>query len=309
MRMIRYPVHCTRRAAAWLAFAAVLLSVSPRMASAQEFNCSVSVDYSTLTGSDFGFLGGLEQRLEEYVNQRSWTEDRFRPNERIECSMDVVVEEAPSLTSFRARLIIALRRPIYNTTQHTTVVQFNDQNWQFNYAQGQSLVFNLEQYDPLVSIIDFYAYVMLGYDYDTFSEFGGTPHFESARRIAERAQSQSAPGWSQIGSDRGRMNLITQILDPRLRPLRRAYFDYHYGGLDQFTTDTDAARTAMLGVLVSLDELYEEVARQYAIDLFFSAKYTELPSVFQGWQRSAEAYDYLTRLDPSNTSAYQQLVN
>jgi len=309
MRISRLTLHHGRIAAALLMVTAVLLAISPRPAEAQEFNCSVSVDFSTLTGSDFGFLGELEQRLEEYLNQRSWTDDRYRPDERMECSMNVVIEEAISLTSFRARLIVALRRPIYNTMQHTTVVQFNDESWQFNYAQGQSLIFNLEQYDPLVSIIDFYAYVMLGYDYDTFSELGGTAYFGLARRIAERAQSQSAPGWSQIGTDRGRMNLITQLLDPRMRPLRRAYFDYHFGGLDRFTTQTDAARTAMLDVLVSLDALYEEVARQYATDLFFSAKYTELPSVFEGWQRSGEAYNYLTRLDPSHTSTYQELVN
>lgn len=297
------------RAAAAFTLLIGWMAVLPRTADAQEFNCSVSVDYSTLTGSDFGFLGDLERQLEEYVNQRSWTDDRFSQSERIECTMQVTVEEAISLTSFRARLILALRRPIYNTTQHTTVVRFNDDSWQFNYSQGQPLVFNLEQYDPLVSIIDYYVHVMLGYDYDTFSEFGGTPHYETARRIAERAQSQSAAGWSQIGSDRGRMNLITQILDPRLRPLRRAYFDYHYGGLDRFSTEADEARTTVLNVLASLDELNDEVARQYATDLFFSAKYTEMPSVFEGWQRSSEAYQYLTRLDPSHTSEYQELVN
>lgn len=286
-----------------------LLLLYPRVTAAQEFICSVSVDYGTLTGSDFGFLSDLEDQLDDYVNQRSWTDDRFRENERIECTIQITVEEAVSLTSFRARLIIALRRPIYNTTQHTTVVRFNDDNWQFNYSQGQPLVFNLEQYDPLVSIIDFYAYVMLGYDYDTFSEMGGSPHYETARRIAERAQSQSAPGWAQIGSDRGRMNLITQLMDPRLRPLRQAYFDYHFGGLDRFSTESDAARTTMLNVLVSLNELYDDVARQYATDLFFSAKYSEMPSVFEGWQRSSEAYNYLTRLDPAHTSEYEELVN
>lgn len=302
-------LHSMVRRIASLLVLTALIAAAPASVSAQEFNCQVSVNYSTLTGSDFGFLGELENRIEEYVNQRSWTEDRFRENERIECTMQITVEEAISLTSFRARLIIASRRPIYNTTQHTTVVQFNDTNWQFNYAQGQPLVFNLEQYDPLVSIIDFYAYIMLGYDYDTFSEYGGTPHFNQARRIAERAQSQSAPGWSQIGTDRGRMNLITQILDPRLRPLRKAYYDYHFAGLDRFTTETNAARTSILEVLGSLDELFEQVARQYAIDLFFSAKYNELPSVFGGWQRSSEAYDYLTRLDPSHTSTYEELLN
>lgn len=302
-------VHATQRAAAVLALLLGGLMLLPGAVSAQEFNCAVTVNYSTLTGSDFGFLSQLEDRIEEYVNQRSWTEDRFRENERIECTMQITVEEAISLTNFRARLIIASRRPIYNTMQHSTVVQFNDDSWQFSYAQGQPLIFNLEQYDPLVSIIDFYVFVMLGYDYDTFSEFGGTRYFEQARRIAERAQSQSAPGWSQVGSDRGRASLITQILDPRMRPLRKAYFDYHLGGLDRFVADTDAARSTILNVLASLDELFEDVARQYAIDLFFSAKYTELASVFDGWQRSSEAYDYLSSLDPSHTSTYEALVN
>lgn len=302
-------VHATQRAAAVLALLLGGLMLLPGAVSAQEFNCAVTVNYSTLTGSDFGFLSQLEDRIEEYVNQRSWTEDRFRENERIECTMQITVEEAISLTNFRARLIIASRRPIYNTMQHSTVVQFNDDSWQFSYAQGQPLIFNLEQYDPLVSIIDFYVFVMLGYDYDTFSEFGGTRYFEQARRIAERAQSQSAPGWSQVGSDRGRARLITQILDPRMRPLRKAYFDYHLGGLDRFVADTDEARSTILNVLASLDELFEDVARQYAIDLFFSAKYTELASVFDGWQRSSEAYDYLSSLDPSHTSTYEALVN
>lgn len=287
----------------------VLAAAHTVPAQAQEFNCSVDVNYSTLTGSDFGFLSDLEQRIEEYVNQRSWTDHRFREHERIECSMQVVVEEAVSLTSFRARLIVALRRPIYNTTQHTIVVQFNDPSWQFNYAQGQPLVFNLEQYDPLTSVLDFYAYVMLGYDFDTFSLKGGTPYFEQARRISERARSQSAAGWSEVGADRSRDNLVTQLLDARFEPLREAYFTYHFHGLDQFVTETDAARARLLGVLESLDELFDDVSRQYVLDLFFSAKYSELPDVFDGWSRGAEAYDLLTRLDPSHTSDYERLVN
>lgn len=286
-----------------------VMLLAPRPGAAQEFNCSVSLNYSTLTGSDFGFLRNLEQRIEEYVNQRSWTQDEFRPNERIECTMQIVVEEALTLTSFRARLIMALRRPIYNTTQHTTVVQFNDASWQFNYAQGQPIVHNLEQYDPLASVLDFYVFVLLGYDYDTFSPEGGTRFFEQARRIAERAQAQSAVGWSEIGTDRGRMNLITQLLDPRFKPLRRAYFDYHFAGLDRFVTNTEEARESMLEVLQSLNELFDSVSRQFVLDLFFSAKYNELPDIFHGWSRSAEAYDVLAQLDPAHTSDYERLVN
>ncbi len=288
--------------------AAAFLVGTTREASAQEFNCSVTVNYSALSGSDFAFLGDLKQLIEEYVNQHSWTGDRFLDPERIECTLQLVFEEAVSLTSFRARLIVASRRPIYNTTQHTTVVQFNDSDLQFDYAQGQSLVFDVERYDPLTSVLDFYAYVMLGYDYDTFSALAGTPYFERARRVAERAQSQSAPGWSQIGSDRGRMSLITQILEARFRPMRRAYFDYHFAGLDRFVTETDQARESVLTVLESLSTFFDEVRRQYAADLFFSVKSSEITSIFEGSQSRTAAYDLLTQLDPSHTSEYQKLV-
>lgn len=304
MRMIRWS-----RLLASFFTAAVLVLAASRPSNAQEFECSVSVNYSNLTGSDFTFLRELEQRVEEYINKRSWTDHRYRPNERIECTLQIIMTEALSLTSFRARLVIALRRPIYNTTQHTVVVRFNDENWQFNYAQGQPLVFNLELYDPLTSVLDYYAYVMLGYDYDTFGLEGGTPYFRQARRIAERARSQAATGWAEVGSDRSREALVTQLMDPRFEPLRRAYFDYHFNGLDRFVTDTEAARESVLEVLRSLDDLFDDVSRQYVLDLFFSAKYDELPDIFEGWSRGSEAYDLLTRLDPAHTSDYEALVN
>ncbi len=296
------------RLLAGLVFAAAVGLGSATNAAAEEFNCTVSLDYSSLSGSDFTFLGELKDRIDEYINERSWTEDRFLESERIECSIQVVIEEAVSLTSFSARLIITSRRPIYNTTQYSNVVRFNDSSWQFGYAQGQPLVFDLETYHPLTSVLDFYAYVLLGYDYDTFQEHGGTRFFETARRIGERAQSQSAPGWSQIGDDRARMNLITQILDPRFRVLRSAYFDYHYEGLDHFVTESESARASVMDVLEQIDVLFDRVNRQYVIDLFFSTKSGELASVFQGSTQSTQAYDLLTELDPAHTSDYQVLV-
>jgi hypothetical protein len=308
LRIIMFSRVFTRRAAVVVLVAAAYLAAPVKYASAQEFNCSVTVNYSTLGGSDFTFLGDLQDLIEDYINQNSWTDDRFLESELIECTIQLVFEEAVSLTSFKARLIVASRRPIYNTTQHTTVVQFNDSNLQFNYASGQSLTFDPERYDPLTSVLNFYAYVMLGYDYDTFSELGGTRHFERARRVAERAQSQSAPGWSQVGTDRGRMNLITQILEARFRPMRRAYFDYHFAGLDRFVTDTETARESVLAVLLSLQQFFDDVNRQYAADLFFSVKSGEITSVFEGSQSRTAAYDILTLLDPAHTSEYEKLV-
>lgn len=277
-------------------------------ARAQEFNCTVSVDIQRLSGNNFGFLKELEQNVYEYVNNHAWTEDRFEEEERIDCRIDINFEQAITLTSFKAQLIVASRRPIYNTTQYTTVVQFIDNNWQFDYVQGKPLTLNLEQYDPLTSVIDFYVYMMLGYDYDTFSELGGTPHFERARRIAERAQGLSAMGWSEVGSDRGRMDLVTQILDPRYRPLRLAYFNYHFGGLDRFVIDTDEARANVLAVLESLDAFAQDHNRVFVMDVFFSSKYQELDDIFLGSQLSTQAYDLLTGLDPSHMTEYNKLI-
>ena len=273
---------------------------------AEEFDCDVTVDYSQLSGSEYTFLEDLEEQISDYINEQSWTEDRFLEHERIDCQMQVVVEEAPTLSSFSARLIVAMRRPIYNTTQHSTVLQINDSPWQFGYTRGTSLTRTPERYDPLTSVLDFYAHLMLGYDYDTFSELGGTPFFEQARRIAQMARTEQAAGWSQVGEQQGRSALISQLLDTRFQPLRKAYFNYHFGGLDHFVLDTETARATMLEVLRNLQALDQDVSRQYALDLFFSAKSKELASVFEDSDLSSEAYALLTSMDSS--SEYERLV-
>ena len=204
---------------------ALLVAALPTAGQAQELNCTVRVDYSKLSGgSDYSFLQEFQQRVAERLNDQRWTEHEYQEFERIDCQVQINFEEALSLTSFRAGIVVAARRPIYGSPQTTTVVQFNDTDWQFTYSQGTPLNMDQERYDPITSVLDFYAYLILGYDYDTFSELGGTPFFERARRIAERAQVQNAPGWSEFGNDRGRVTLITQLLDPTFKPLRVAYF-------------------------------------------------------------------------------------
>lgn len=293
-----------------IALLAVLLflAAAPGGARAQEFMCTVSVNYSNLTGSDYSFLQELRQEIFNYMNHRAWTSDHFEDYERIECTIQVFMTSALSLSSFQARLVIAMRRPIYGTTETTTVVQFNDEDWRFDYTRGTPLIFDIDRFNALTSVLDFYAYVMLGYDYDTFSEFGGTPYFEQARLIAELARSSGAPGWTQLGGDQSRGELIAQILDPRFRPLRKVYFDYHFGGLDHFTKDNDAARSTVLKSLEELRALTEEVSRAYVLDLFFATKFKELAAIFKESQYSGQAYDILTVVDPPHLTDYNNMV-
>ena len=276
---------------------------------AQEFNCRVSVNIQQLAGSEFTFLRELEEQISIYINERSFTEDRYEDHERIDCIIQIIFEESVSLTSFAARIVLSTARPIYGTPSLTTILQLSDESWQFNYAQGTPIVFDLERFDPLASVLDFYIYTMLGYDYDTFSEFGGTPYFERARRIAELAETQGAVGWSDLGSDRGRSSLVDQILDPRFRPLREAYFKYHFSGLDVFVSEIELARQNALEALQGLKELYDEISREYVLDIFFTTKAEELAAIFENSPLSSEAYTLLSQIDPANLSKYDKLVN
>ena len=274
---------------------------------AREFLCTVNINYRQLQGVDFAFLDDLKELVQRYINNNTWTNDRFLPEERIECSMQIVFQEALTLTSFRAQLILTSTRPIHGTTTNTTVLQINDNQWEFNFSQGTPLVFETERYDALTSVIDFYIYIMLGYDYDTFSEFGGEEHFQKAKRIQQLAAAQNGIGWGGIGGGR-RAGLINQLTGPRFKPLREVYFKYHFNGLDHFTTDTEGARAAVLDVLGTMQELYDDLARQYVFDVFFSTKYQELTAIFEQSNVRAQAYALLSEIDPSHLTTYNQLV-
>ncbi len=150
--------------------------------------------------------------------------------------------------------------------------------------------------------------IVLGFDYDTFSPGGGTPFFERARRISDIAQSSGASGWSTIGADRSRTDLITQIMDPRFDALRKAYYEYHFGCLDHFVSDTDTAREVLFEVVEGLQTLAMNESRSYYLDQFFATKYQEIAAVFQGSRLSSQAFDILAQVDPAHLSEYNRMM-
>lgn len=274
----------------------------------QELACDVQLDRSQLSGSEFSFLNDLQRQIEEYMNERNWTEDRFLSSERIACSMRIVFQEATGTTEFRTQLVVTTRRPIHGTSQSTEVVRINDQKWEFEYSRGSSLRYDPDRYNALTSVLDFYANLILGYDYDTFSELGGTVHFESARRIANEAKGTGDPGWSTTSSDRNRRDLIDDILQQRHQPLRRASYRYHRRGLDRFVKNPERARSEVLGVLESLQKFRRSLSNSYPLDLFFASKYQELSAMFADGEQSNRAYNLLTQVDPGHSSEYNKLV-
>jgi hypothetical protein len=279
-------------------------------AGAQELACTVSVNIAQLPGTEYQFLSDLQGEIIRYINGRSWTDDVFADRERIDCSLQIVFREAQGLSRFRADLIVQSSRPIYGTTQRTNVLVLSDTDWEFGYNRGQGLIYNPSRYDAFNSVIDYYVMLILGYDYDTFSELGGTGHLERARAIAEQARGAGAEGWFVPGDDYSRGVLVQQLLDTRYEPLRRAYFQYHFHVLDHFTSAHEQSWEQALEVLRAVNELYTEFnARRHATDVFFSTKHQELADLLSDAPQRSEAYELLVEMDASHQSTYDALVN
>lgn len=288
-----------------------LLVVAPTaVAQSGEFNCRVTVNYESISGNEYGFLDDLENDVFEYVNNRAWTELFFEDIERIGCELFITIREAESLSRFRAEIFVRSVRPIYGSSGSTNVFAVSDDTWTFDYNRGQPLIFDPNQYDSLTSVIDFYVFLMLGYDFDTFEELGGTPYFEQAREIADIATGRGVDDWVAIGDERSRNTLIQQLLDPLYTPLRRAYFQYHFGALDRFASRNEEAWATAFEALSNVYEVFEEFNQlRYAIDLFITAKSDEIVEMFrEADDQRNDLYDMLIDMNPSNLQVYQGLI-
>jgi hypothetical protein len=286
------------------------LAAIPYTLSAQEFNCEVSVNDRQISGSSYDYISELGPALERYINEHRWTNDRYDSHERIRCRIQIVLTDVDSQFNYEAEALISLRRPVYNTMQETASIILSDNNWAFSYPRGRSLIHDDLQFDNLTSFIDLYVYVMLGFDYDSFSELGGSRHFARALDILEMGQAANAPGWGRsIGSQRNRYGLISDLNNPGYEDLRRSYYQYHRLGLDQFTVDQENARLEIMGAIDRIRENKRRASRNYLFDIFFDTKYSEIVSVFQdaASQKRLEAYNLLRDADPGHSSAYERL--
>ena len=294
--------------------ATVLAVALAAPARAQELNCTVGLNRSQLAGNEYQFLDELRLQVERYLNDRAWTPDVFDNRERIDCSVQITLTQAVSLTQFTAQIAVQSSRPIYGTAQRTVTLLLRDDAWQFNYARGQALIYDPNRFESFASVLDYYANVILATDYDTFSDLGGSPYWQQARTIAELGRSVTSDlgaGWgNQSTDDRSRYDLVQQLLDPAFLPLRRAQYTYHFNVLDRFTTAPEEAWTEALVTLASLHELYLNFnRRRYATDLFFAAKATEITDLLRESPQRNEAYAFLSEMDAAHLASYDALVN
>ncbi len=280
---------------------------------AQELNANVIVNVGPqVETTERRVFTDMETAFFQFLNNRRWTNDVFTNEERINCNLIITIESRPAVGNFTASVQIQSSRPIYNSNYESLIFNFADRDWSFEYTESQPLEFNDNSYtNNITSMLAFYAYVVVGLDYDSFEKLGGSPYFEKAQLTVNNTQQANRPGWSQFeGNFRNRFWLSENLNSQQLVPVREALYDYHRLALDQFNENPDESRRVILEVLKALRQAQRRKPNSILIIAFFDAKNDELASMFaQGnLQVRREVYDLAKELDPSNTSKYESII-
>lgn len=249
----------------------------------QELNANVQVNFSQIGGSNTQVFKTLEKSLRDFINNTSWTGKRLQNFEKIKCSFALVITERPSQNTFKGSILIQAVRPVFNSQYESPLLNLNDGSFSFEYTENENLVFNERQFSGknLIDVISFYAYVILGYDADSFQSRGGQPWFEKAQKIAQNSQNQNYTGWNQIEEPRNRGALINELLREQTSTLRNIFYNYHRAGLDQmFQQDQSSAKNIIHNELLRLREYDSNFQLNYPLNLFIEAKKNEIFELF-----------------------------
>ena len=223
----------------------ILLLLSSCMLNAQELNCNVQISAQKIQGSNRQVFETMQRDIYEFMNNTVWTNNVFSYAERIDCNILINLNEQLSADEFRGTIQIQMRRPVFNTTYNSTMLNFIDNNFQFRYVEFQPLEFDPNSYrSSLVSVLAYYAYIILGVDYDSFSLLGGTEFYQVAEKIVTNAQNASEPGWKPYDGSRNRNRywLVKNLLDREYEGVRRFIYEYDINGLDRIESLLDCCQ-------------------------------------------------------------------
>ncbi|HOT18041.1 MAG TPA: DUF4835 family protein [Bacteroidales bacterium] len=298
-----------------LLVAALLMVLAAGTAVSQELYCNVQVSAQKIQGSNREVFQNMQRDIYEFMNSMVWTDNIFSFSERIECNLLINLDEQLSADEFRGTVQIQLSRPVYNTTYKSTVLNFVDNNFQFRYVEFQPLEFNPNSHTSnLVSVLAYYAYLLIGMDFDTYSQGGGTPYFQVAEKIVINAQNAPEQGWKPYDGSRNRNRywLVKNILDSEYSGVRQFIYLYHLRGLDRMESDMTRARTEIYESLRRLQEVYRQRPDpfMYYMTVVLDAKADEIVNIFsQAFpEEKNRVVQVLTEIDPANETKYKKIL-
>lgn len=276
---------------------------------AQEFRCQVEVNSQQVEGTSKSVFETLQEAISTYMNETKFSNATFSPNEKIECRVFLTVGEYTD-DRIKGELQLQLSRPVYNSTYTTTLFNFRDTRVEFGYREGEPLVFNESSIDSnLTAILDFYAYLFLAIDFDSFSPKGGQQFYDRATSIVQQAQSLGEIGWRTFEDTKNRSAVLSSYTESGTSGIRDLLYDYHRKGLDEMVTSPDKGRVVITESLKVLQGIAENAPMSVALSLFRDAKLDELVNVYSKASSTERetAYDILQPIYPTESERLDKI--
>lgn len=294
----------------------VLMSV--HAAYAQELNCKVSLLHTRIQNTDPKVFEALERSLNEWINNRKWTNDNYNVQEKIDCNFLLTLTEKMPNNIYKANLNIQSSRPVYNTNYSTSTVNYIDRDLIFRFEESQTLMYDdnrISGSDAMVSnltaVFAYYIYIILGLDYESFAPMGGSEFFKRAQNIVLNApeEGKTIKGWKSADGNRNRYWIIDQLLSPRFEDMRKVWYDFHRKGLDVMSQDINEGKKVILETIPKLIQVNNDNPSSILMQFFFNAKSTEYLNVLQltTVEERKDYVDQLSKLDVPNASKYRSI--
>jgi hypothetical protein len=298
------------------AFFSFTLLLFPLLISAQELRCNVQITTPQIPGSNKQVFQTLQTAINEFMNGRAWSNYKYTTNERIECSMLINIQSTVGADQYRGTLQIQVRRPVFNSSYNTVLLNYVDNDLDFRYTEFQPLEFSETSHlSNLTSILAFYANIILGLDFDSYGLRSGSEFYQKAEKIVNNAQNTSEKGWKagESTSRRNRYWLINNILNEEYAPSREFMYNYHRLGLDMMYDKMVDARMNIAESLLLLQDVYQRRPDpfMYFLQVIFDAKSDEFVNIFQGSadDEKRRVVNILSQIDPTHTDKYRGILS
>ncbi|MCC8134932.1 MAG: DUF4835 family protein [Tannerellaceae bacterium] len=279
---------------------------------AQEINARVTINGDKIQTTNANLFTTLQNALTEFINNRRWTDATFSVNERIDCTMTIILDEMND-NSFTGEIQVQARRPVYNSSYTTTLLNFRDRQLNFEYTEYEPLEYSDQTlYNNLTATVMFYIYVILGLDFDSFSLKGGSAYYQQAQQIVNMAQSQGSwSGWRAFDTNTNRHAVITALTDNTSDTFRTMWYTYHRRGLDEMAANPDRGRTTIIEVLPALEQVKSTRPSSVVLQMFSDAKLDEIVAIYSraNTQEKQAGYKMLSNLYPAETTRMESMKN
>ena len=281
---------------------------------AQELQVKININSSQVEGSDKSVFENLQQTLEQWMNDRQWTELQFQKNERINVNFNITVQKYDKGNNrFTCTAMIQANRPVYNSAYTTTLYNNKDGDFNFDFAQFDQLNFNEEMVDnQLTALMAYYAYLIIGLDLDSFGPLAGTEILQRCMNLANNAQDLGFPGWKAFEDSKNRFAIINDYLDEAMKPFRQLQYDYYRKGLDEMSNNAERGRTNVSEALELLKQAHQDKPLSMLPQIWTDYKRDELANIYKGkgTQKEKEAvYNILFNLNASQSESWNKIKN